>query len=83
MMKLASAFAMVLVGGAAAPVLAQHPAMPAGMTHEQHLAKFRRCLDFAAAPLAAGTPARLVETIDQLETVANVCALGALAANAG
>ena len=42
MKKLASAFAMVLVGGAAAPVLAQHPAMPAGMTHEQHLAQMEK-----------------------------------------
>ena len=42
MKKLASAFAMVLVGGAAAPVFAQHPAMPAGMTHEQHLAQMEK-----------------------------------------
>jgi 2-methylcitrate dehydratase PrpD len=57
-----------------------NPARP--LTREQHLAKFRRCLDFAAAPLAPGAPDRLIESIDRLEAVANVCVLGALAANA-
>jgi aconitate decarboxylase len=58
-----------------------HPARP--LTREQHLAKFRRCLDFAAVPLAPDAPGRLIETIDRLESVENVCVLDALAANAG
>lgn len=33
---------MVLVTGAAAGPLAQHPAMPAGMTHEAHLAQMEK-----------------------------------------
>lgn len=37
-----AAFAMVLVTGAAAPSLAQHPAMPAGMTHDAHLAQMEK-----------------------------------------
>jgi hypothetical protein len=36
---LASTLAMVLVSAGAAPSFAQHPAMPAGMTHEVHLAQ--------------------------------------------
>jgi 2-methylcitrate dehydratase PrpD len=47
-----------------------NPARP--LTREQHLAKFRRCLDFAAVPLAPDAPGRLIETIDHLETVDNV-----------
>ena len=39
---LASALAMVLVSGAAAPSFAQHPAMPPGMTHEAHLAQMEK-----------------------------------------
>ncbi len=50
-----------------------NPARP--LTREQHLAKFRRCLDFAAAPLAPDAPGRLIEAIDRLETVENVCVL--------
>jgi 2-methylcitrate dehydratase PrpD len=56
-----------------------NPARP--LTREQHLAKFRRCLDFAASPLAQDAPQRLVETIDQLDAVENVCVLADLAAN--
>jgi 2-methylcitrate dehydratase PrpD len=51
------------------------------LTHEQHLAKFHRCVDFAAVSLAPDAPARLVEAIDHLEAVENVSVLGALAAN--
>src|SRR5258708_15181 len=53
-----------------------HPARP--LTREQHLAKFRRCLDFAAVSLAPDAAAKLVEAIDRLEAVENVCVLGAL-----
>ena len=54
-----------------------HPARP--LTHEQHLAKFRRCLDFAAVPLAPDASDRLIETVDRLETMEDVRGLGAVA----
>ena len=47
-----------------------HPARP--LTREQHLAKFRRCLDFAATPLAPDAAERLIETVDRLETMGDV-----------
>jgi aconitate decarboxylase len=50
-----------------------NPARP--LTREEHLAKFRRCLDFAAAPLAPDAPGRLIEAIDHLGAVENVCVL--------
>ena len=56
-----------------------HPARPLNM--EQHLAKFRRCLEFTATPLPADTAARLIETIDRLESLDDVRVIGALAAN--
>ncbi len=56
-----------------------HPARP--LTHARHLAKFKRCLDFAQLSLAPDVPARLIETVDRLETVENVCLLGTLAGN--
>jgi 2-methylcitrate dehydratase PrpD len=56
-----------------------NPARP--LTMEQHLDKFRRCLDFAATPLPAPTAGRLIETVDRLETLENINLLGALAAN--
>lgn len=37
-----AAFATILVIGAAARSFAQHPAMPAGMTHEAHLAQMEK-----------------------------------------
>jgi len=49
-----------------------NPARP--LSQEQHLAKFHRCIEFAAAPLAAGTAGRLIETVDRLESVDDVCA---------
>ena len=49
-----------------------NPARP--LSHDQHLAKFHRCVEFAAAPLAAGAAGQLIETVDRLETVDNVCA---------
>jgi len=49
-----------------------NPARP--LSREQHLAKFHRCVEFAASPLASDVPARLIETVDRLESVDNVCA---------
>lgn len=46
------------------------------LTREQHLAKFRRCLDFAAAPLAEDAGERLIGLVDDLETLADARALG-------
>lgn len=54
-----------------------HPTRP--LTREQHLAKFRRCLDFAASPLAHDAPSRLIEMVDRLESLDDVRVLGALA----
>jgi 2-methylcitrate dehydratase PrpD len=56
-----------------------HPARP--LTEEQHLAKFRRCLDFAATPLAANTGAQLIEMVDRLDGLEDIRVLGTLAAN--
>lgn len=60
------------------PQMLAHPLRP--LTTEQHLAKFRRCLDFAQAPLAADAARRLAETVDRLEELDDVRALAALAA---
>lgn len=50
-----------------------NPARP--LTREQHLAKFQRCVDFAASPLAPDVPRRLIEIVDRLEAIKNVCVL--------
>ena len=55
-----------------------HPTRP--LTAEPHLAKFRRCLDFASAPLPADTGARLIEASDRVETQEDVRLFGRLAA---
>jgi len=55
-----------------------NPARP--LTREQHLAKFRRCLEFAATPLAPGTADRLIDTVDRLESLEDVRVLSAMAA---
>ena len=47
-----------------------NPARP--LTREQHLAKFRRCLDFAATPLLPGAAERLIDMIDRLEKLDDV-----------
>jgi 2-methylcitrate dehydratase PrpD len=46
-----------------------NPARP--LTREQHLAKFRRCLDFAETPLP-GAADRLIEVVDRLEAMEDV-----------
>ena len=50
-----------------------HPARP--LTPAQQLTKFRRCLDFAAEPLAPGTGDRLIAAMDRLDTLPDVRAL--------
>lgn len=57
-----------------------NPARP--LTIEQHLTKFRRCLEFAATPLPADAPARLIEAVDRLETLPDVRQLAVLSGNA-
>lgn len=56
-----------------------HPARP--LTNEQHLTKFRRCLDFSAASLSPGSGERLIETVDRLEELDDVRLLANMAAN--
>lgn len=41
-------------------------------TREQHLTKFRRCLDFSQEPLREGTGEKLIELVDRLEQLADV-----------
>jgi 2-methylcitrate dehydratase PrpD len=42
------------------------------LTREQHLAKFRRCLDFAHKPLREGTGETLIERVDRLEDLTDI-----------
>lgn len=56
-----------------------HPARP--LTHDQHLAKFRRCLDFSATTLPPGSAERLIEAVDRLEELDDVRLLANMAAN--
>ncbi len=58
-----------------------NPARP--LTEGQHLAKFRRCLDFSATEMPANTTARLVDAVDRLEELEDVRPLSRLAANLG
>ena len=58
-----------------------NPARP--LTHEQHLAKFRRCLDFSATPLPSGAADRLVAAVDRLEELEDVRLLATMAAPPG
>jgi aconitate decarboxylase len=49
------------------------------LTREQHLAKFRRCLEFAATPLPPGTADRLIDAADRLDEIEDVRRLAMLA----
>lgn len=42
------------------------------LTREQHLAKFRRCIEFAEQPLRAGAGDTLVDLVDRLEQLTDV-----------
>jgi 2-methylcitrate dehydratase PrpD len=55
-----------------------NPARP--LTRAQQLAKFHRCLEFAAEPLQADAAPRLIEAVDRLEEIEDVRDLAALAA---
>jgi hypothetical protein len=55
-----------------------NPARP--LTRDQHLAKFMRCLDFAAEPLPADAAQRLIEAVDRLEELEDAALLATLAA---
>lgn len=50
------------------------------LTRAQHLAKFRRCWEFAAAPLGTWRGEALIGLVDRLEEIADVRALTALLA---
>jgi aconitate decarboxylase len=54
-----------------------HPTRP--LMREQYLAKFRRCLEFAATPLPPGTADRLIDAVDRLEKLEDVRLLSAVA----
>ena len=55
-----------------------NPARP--LTRSQHLAKFNRCLDFAAEALGPNIASRLVGSVDRLEGLEDVRILAALVA---
>jgi hypothetical protein len=42
------------------------------LTREQHLTKFRRCLDFAKEPLCPGTSDTLIDLVDHLEQLSDI-----------
>jgi len=42
------------------------------LTREQHVTKFRRCLDFAKAPLRPSTGDTLIDLVDRLEQLGDV-----------
>jgi 2-methylcitrate dehydratase PrpD len=52
------------------PVMLADPARRLG--REQHLAKFRRCLDFAKEPLRSGAGDTMIDLVDRLERLADV-----------
>jgi aconitate decarboxylase len=54
-------------------VMLANPARRLG--REQHLAKFRRCLEFAREPLRPGAGDTLIDLVDRLERLADVRAL--------
>jgi 2-methylcitrate dehydratase PrpD len=55
-----------------------NPARP--LTRTQQLAKFHRCLEFAAEPVPSDAAPRLIEAVDRLEESEDVRVLAALAA---
>jgi aconitate decarboxylase len=57
-------------------VMLANPARP--LTHEAHLAKFRRCWQFAADTLPAENREHLIEMVDRLETLTDLRDLIAL-----
>jgi len=61
-----------------AETLLANPARP--LTEAQHLAKFRRCLDFAAEPLRSDAADELILLSRRLETLRDVGVLAELAA---
>ncbi len=48
------------------------------LTREQHLTKFRRCWEFAEAPLTEAARDKLIDLVDRLEDVSDVRELTAL-----
>lgn len=50
------------------------------LTREQHLTKFRRCWDFAHAPLPESAREALIAMVDELETLPDIRAMTALLA---
>jgi 2-methylcitrate dehydratase PrpD len=50
------------------------------LDRERHLAKFRRCLDFAAEPLAPDAAERLIAMVDRLDELPDTRELSALVA---
>jgi aconitate decarboxylase len=56
-----------------------NPARP--LAQDRHLAKFHRCLGFAATPLPADAAGRLIDAVDRLEELEDVCLLANMAAN--
>ena len=48
------------------------------LTREQHLTKFRRCCDFAAAPMPERQRDALIASVDDIETMADVRAFAGL-----
>jgi hypothetical protein len=42
------------------------------LTRDQHLAKFRRCVDFAHKPLREGAGETLIELVDRLEGLTDI-----------
>jgi len=51
-------------------VMLASPARP--LTREQHLTKFRRCLDFAKESLCPGTSDTLIDLVDHLEQLTDI-----------
>jgi aconitate decarboxylase len=57
-------------------VMLANPARP--LSHEAHLAKFRRCWEFAAEPLPDANREALITLVDHLDDVTDIRELLAL-----